>query len=199
MLYMGFPGCTSGEESACQRRRHKRQGFDPWVRKIPWRREWLPTPVFLPRESHGQRSLAGYSPQGCKESDMTEVTQHTCYTFFRFCKSKSISRSVMSDSVTYGLPARLLCPRNSPGRNTGVGSLSLLQGIVPTPALARDSLPLSHLGNPHMKITELINVATNLLFQKVPLIKEECFLGFLWKAIFQDNKKCPIKIFRILY
>jgi len=37
-------------------------GFDPWVRKTPWRREWLPTPVFLPRESHGQRSLAGYSP-----------------------------------------------------------------------------------------------------------------------------------------
>ena len=36
--------------------------FDPWVGKIPWRREWLPTPVFLPREFHGQRSLAGYSP-----------------------------------------------------------------------------------------------------------------------------------------
>ena len=39
---------------------------------LPWRREWLPTPVFLLRESHGQRSLAGYSPLGCKESDMTE-------------------------------------------------------------------------------------------------------------------------------
>ena len=41
---------------------------------LPWRSEWLPTPVFLPGESHGQRSLAGYSPQGLKESDMTEVT-----------------------------------------------------------------------------------------------------------------------------
>ena len=40
----------------------KRHGFDPWVRKIPWRREWQPTPVFLPGESHGQRSLVGYSP-----------------------------------------------------------------------------------------------------------------------------------------
>ena len=39
---------------------------DPWVRKIPWRRAWLPTPVFLPGESHGQRSLEGYSPWGCK-------------------------------------------------------------------------------------------------------------------------------------
>jgi len=43
-----------------------RYEFNPWVRKIPWRREWLPTPVFLPGESHGQRSLAGYSPWGHK-------------------------------------------------------------------------------------------------------------------------------------
>ena len=48
-----------------------------WVRKIPWRRKWLPTPVFLPGEFHGQRSLAGYSPWGHKESDTTEVTDHT--------------------------------------------------------------------------------------------------------------------------
>jgi len=50
--------------------RHKRCGFDPWVRKSPWRRAWQPTPVFLPR----QRSLVGYSPQGGKESDTTKVT-----------------------------------------------------------------------------------------------------------------------------
>ena len=50
----------------------KRHAFDPWVRKNPWRREWLPTPVFLPKESHGQRSLAGYSPWGCEQSDTTE-------------------------------------------------------------------------------------------------------------------------------
>ena len=47
-------------------------GFDPWVRKIPWRREWEPTPVFLPGELHGQRSLAGYSLWGHKESHMSE-------------------------------------------------------------------------------------------------------------------------------
>ena len=47
--------------------RYKKQGFDPWVRKIPWRRIWQPTPVFLPGKSHGQRSLAGYSPWGHKE------------------------------------------------------------------------------------------------------------------------------------
>ena len=47
-------------------------GFDPWVGKIPWRRRWQPTPIFLPGESHGQRSLAGYNPWGHRELDMTE-------------------------------------------------------------------------------------------------------------------------------
>ena len=50
----------------------KRHGFNPWVRKIPWRRAWQSTPVFLPGESHGQWSLAGYSPWDHKESNMTE-------------------------------------------------------------------------------------------------------------------------------
>ena len=71
-----FPDVASGNESARQCRRCKRCGFDPWVGKIPWRRKWQPTPVFLPRDSHGQRSLAGYSPRGCRELDMTEAAEH---------------------------------------------------------------------------------------------------------------------------
>ena len=59
---IGSPGGASGKEAACTCRRHRRRGFDPWVGKIPWRRARQPTPVFLPGESHGQRSLAGYSP-----------------------------------------------------------------------------------------------------------------------------------------
>ena len=51
-----------------------RPGFDPWVGKKPWRKAWQPTLVFLPEESHGQRSLVGYSPWGCKESDTTDYT-----------------------------------------------------------------------------------------------------------------------------
>ena len=47
-------------------------GFDPWVGKIPWRRKWRPTPVFLPEESHGQKSLAVYSPWGCKETRLSD-------------------------------------------------------------------------------------------------------------------------------
>ena len=46
--------------------------FDPWLRNIPWKKKWQPTSVFLPGESHGQRSLVGYSPWGCKQLDMTE-------------------------------------------------------------------------------------------------------------------------------
>ena len=51
----------------------KRLGFDPWFRKILWRREWQPTPVLLSGKPHGQRSLVGYSPWGHKESDTTEL------------------------------------------------------------------------------------------------------------------------------
>ena len=73
----GLPRWHSGKESTCQCRRHGRLGFHPWIGKIPWRRKWQPSPVFLPEESHGQRSLEGYSPWGCKELDTTEVTEHT--------------------------------------------------------------------------------------------------------------------------
>ena len=60
--FLGFPGGTSGKEPFHGYRRLKRQGFDTWVRKIPWRRAWQPTPASLPRESHELRSLEGYSP-----------------------------------------------------------------------------------------------------------------------------------------
>ena len=71
---LGFPGGASGEDSTCQCERHKIR-FNPWVRKIPWRKKWQPTPVFLPGESHRQRSLVGYGPLDHKESDTTEVTE----------------------------------------------------------------------------------------------------------------------------
>ena len=62
ILRKGFPGGASGKEPICQHRRHKRCKSDPWFRKVPLRRAWQPTPVFLPGESHGQRSLVGSSP-----------------------------------------------------------------------------------------------------------------------------------------
>ena len=69
ILQVFVPKWLRGRESACQCRRC---GFDPTDGKIPWRREWLPTLVFLPGKSHGQRSLVSYSPRSSKESDITE-------------------------------------------------------------------------------------------------------------------------------
>ena len=66
------PENSAGEESACNAG-DTRDRFDPWVRKIPWRRKWQYTPVFLPEKPHGQRRLAGYSPKGHKELDTTEI------------------------------------------------------------------------------------------------------------------------------
>ena len=64
----GLPRWLSGKESACQYRSHRRCRFDPWARKIPWKKACQPTPVFLSGKSHGQRSMRSYSPLGCKNS-----------------------------------------------------------------------------------------------------------------------------------
>ena len=66
---VALPSWLGGKESACQRRRHRRFRLDPWVGKIPLRRKCQPTALFLPGESHEQRSLEGYGPRGsAKES-----------------------------------------------------------------------------------------------------------------------------------
>ena len=86
-LIQRLPWWFSGKESACTVRRHRRPGFNPWVRKIPWKRKWQPTPVFLPGKVHGQRSLVGYSPWGFKELDTTEHTHtHTVIYNTNFSK-----------------------------------------------------------------------------------------------------------------
>ena len=95
------------DKSAGQCRRHRRCRFDPWGGKIPWRRKWQPTPVFLPGESHGQKNPMGYSPWGCKELDTTEWLSthaqhnHSCrnHVFTRQCIFKifTFSRDVKFD------------------------------------------------------------------------------------------------------
>ena len=77
-LMQWFPRWHSSKESACQCRRHKRCGFDPWVRKIPWRRKWQPTTVFLPGESHGWRSLAGLQIPVHEIAKSQTRLAHTC-------------------------------------------------------------------------------------------------------------------------
>ena len=69
----GFPGGSDGKESACSA---GDPGWVPGLGRFPWRWKWLPTPVFLPGESHGQENQVGYSPWGCKELDTTERLKH---------------------------------------------------------------------------------------------------------------------------
>ena len=73
---LGFLGSASGKGPACQCRRHKRYWFDPWIRKIPWRRHGNPLLLFLPGESHGRRSLAGYKSMGSQRVRHDWVTEH---------------------------------------------------------------------------------------------------------------------------
>ena len=74
--YLQLSRWYSGKESTCQCRRFKRHWFNPLVRKSHWSRKKQLVSVFLPGKFHGKRSLVGYSPQGHKESDTTETTQH---------------------------------------------------------------------------------------------------------------------------
>ena len=73
---LDFPGGSDGKESTC----NQETWVNPWLVKTLWRGPWQPTLVFLPGESHGQRSLEGYNPGAHKESDMTE--QLTLFTFW---------------------------------------------------------------------------------------------------------------------
>ena len=98
-----FPRWLSGKESTCQCRRC---GFNPWVRKMPWRRKWQPTPV-LPEKSHGQRSLVGYSHGVPKESDTTYWLNNNSLCMPRLlsqfippCPSTAVSTSPFSTFVS---------------------------------------------------------------------------------------------------
>ena len=139
-----------------------------WVGKIPWKRKWQPTPVLLPRKFHGWRSLVGYSPWGQKSR--TRLSNFTASFFANLCvfiwrifvvlRVCILSHfSIVLLCATYGVSsARLLCPRDSPGKDTGVGFCSLLQGTLLTQELnplllclldwLADSLPLASPGKP---------------------------------------------------
>ena len=88
IIHRGLLRWLSGKESACQCWSHRRCKFDPWFRKISWRRKWQLTPVFLSGGSHGQRSLAVYSPWGPKELDMTERVNSDNKANLRICRMK---------------------------------------------------------------------------------------------------------------
>jgi len=103
----GFPSGASGKVSACQCRRCKRHGFSPWIGKIPWRRKWQPTPVFLPGKSHGQEEPGGLWSRTCKETDMTEwlSTHILCISWRNWGMKKlnNLSRITQPRSRTWQL------------------------------------------------------------------------------------------------
>ena len=95
---MRLPWWLSGGESACQ---HRRRGFDPWVRKIPWRRKWPPIPVLLPGKSCGQRSLAGCSPGGHKTVREDLATKQELRNRRDMKKPRSLRTSSFMAKISY--------------------------------------------------------------------------------------------------
>ena len=132
-----LPSWCSGEESACQGRKCKRRGFHPWVRKIPWRREWQLMPVFLPGESHGQRNLAYglWSIGSQNRTRLKRLSTHTASLRTTFPSMLGVTRSceVKRTAVTsYGpyppspaSAAMLHGKGSSTGRAQGPGKVSV--------------------------------------------------------------------------
>ena len=122
-MAQGVPRWHSGKEPICQCRRHKRRRFDLWIERIPWRRKWQLTLVFLAGKLHGQRSLSGYNPWGRTESDTFE------HAYIHAPRSLSRQKT-NSLSLTLSLSSSLLLeesrawatpfPRESSPSGTGV-------------------------------------------------------------------------------
>ena len=123
ICHYGFPG-GSVVKNLPASLPARRLRCDPWVRKIPWRGKWQPTPIFLPGKSHGQRSLAGYSPWGCKRAghDLETNTQtHTShYTFVQ------TPRMYITNREHHGLWVTMMCQC---GVIFGTNVLCLEQGV----------------------------------------------------------------------
>ena len=119
----GLSRWLSGKEPACQFKRHR---FNPWSGKIPWRRKWQPTPVLLPKKSHGERSLVGYGPQCHKRFRhilATAAAAKSLQSHLNFCDPMGCS------------PLGSSLHGDSPGKMTRVGCHALLQGIFLTQGL----------------------------------------------------------------
>ena len=107
----------TGKEPACQCRR---PGFHPWVRKIPWRRKWQPTPVFLPGKSHGQRSLVGYSPRSCKRVSQDLVTKQQQYFKWIHVKNWCFWTVVLEKTLESSLDCKEIQPVHPKGNQSWI-------------------------------------------------------------------------------
>ena len=127
----------------------RRCGFHSWVGKIPWRRKWQPSPVFLPGESHGRRSLVGYSPWGHRGSDMTERLHFSLFTFMHWRRKWK--------------PTLVFLPGESQGRRSLVGWRP--QGCKesdPTEQLTPSLFLYCFLSMMYLSLTEYISIIYEL-------------------------------------
>ena len=119
MNFAGFPRWHSSKAATCQRRRHKRCGFDSQVGKIPWRSPWQPTSVFLPGKFRWQRSLKGCCTRGCKASDTIEpvhihtwileeykLSVHNTHPTLNYFKSNLIDHIISSKNISVPISKR---------------------------------------------------------------------------------------------
>ena len=97
-VHMGFPHGWVVKECSCQGRGCRRDQFHPQVGKVPWRRKWQPTPVFFPGEVHGQRSLAGYSLWGCRESEGLSTPE--CHSMTKLAVGWTVALEPLTQRAT---------------------------------------------------------------------------------------------------
>ena len=121
---LGFPGGISGKEPACQCRRHRRRGFNLWVRKIPWRKKWQPAPVFLPGESHGLRD------RGAWQATANRITKSQTQLKWLSTSTVHICISLMWVQRTDSLEQTLMLEKIEGGRRRGQQRMRWLDGIT---------------------------------------------------------------------
>ena len=147
----GFPGGASGKEPACQCRRCKRRKFSLWVRKIPWRRAWQPSPVFLPGESQGQRNLVGYSPGGRTEGASHNLACHHTPLHTLACPPMPLHTLTWTRMLF--MPSHLLT-------HSCTSLHALTQGCTSSHFLAHPCKHSHALEHPHMLSHALIHTCT---------------------------------------
>ena len=171
-----LPRWLSGKESACQCRRCRRRRFDHWVGKLPWRWKWQPTPVFLPGEYHGQRSLAGYRSWGCKELDMTEYAHMLTYLH------------VVYSCLGLWTVELSSCNRDCMTCKTKIFTIWFFIGPVYSPGESRGS-PI--LNEQSKKIYNLIIKIFHFILKSTHITQENTDLVYLWMYVWHESEQAP--------
>ena len=171
----------SGTEFTGQHRRHKRQGFDPWVGKIPWSSRWQPTPVFLPRKFYKQRSLVGYSQWVTKS--LTQLHDWTC-THGTYILWPGIFFSLKMEMTTHStILAWKLTWTEKPGRLQFMG-LQRIEHVSVTDHVYNftstvfkcDDFEFSFMGKPHSSVCDPMQSKCKLITY---IHIADFFFGFL--------------------